>query len=288
MAFSITGISETTSTNDVIKQAIEDGMPEGTAVRADIQTGGYGRYGRSWKSPSGGMYMSVLLRPENHVSDGGEKAETLRKLPTLSLLTAIAVRRAIVSMLGNSKCGGCVLPSDFVKIKWPNDVVIEASAFAPECNLCSNADTAMFRKICGISLESHSGGICVGIGINILRPDGPSLPDANEPKRNIPVYLADLMPCTPDDIPPMAKAVIAELEVLYRDWLEVPFSHFSDEYNASLVLTGRAVEIARQDGSIEVSGKVQGIDGFGNLLIVPDGASDAVSVASGEAHVSLV
>ncbi len=30
---------------------------------ADEQSGGRGREGRSWVSPSGGLYLSVLLRP---------------------------------------------------------------------------------------------------------------------------------------------------------------------------------------------------------------------------------
>ena len=53
-----------TSTNDVLKQLAFQGAPEGTTLVADSQTGGRGRMGRTFLSPSGvGIYLSVLLRP---------------------------------------------------------------------------------------------------------------------------------------------------------------------------------------------------------------------------------
>lgn len=53
-----------TSTNDVLKQLALQGAPEGTTLVADCQTGGRGRMGRTFLSPSGvGIYLSVLLRP---------------------------------------------------------------------------------------------------------------------------------------------------------------------------------------------------------------------------------
>lgn len=53
-----------TSTNDVLKQLALQGAPEGTTLVADCQTGGRGRLGRTFLSPSGvGVYLSVLLRP---------------------------------------------------------------------------------------------------------------------------------------------------------------------------------------------------------------------------------
>ena len=95
------------STNEVIKRAIEDGEPEGLAIRAYRQTGGYGRQGRAWKSPRGGMYESILLRPEVE----------MRELPTLALVVAIAVRRALASLVVDDQARR-------ICIKWPNDVVI--------------------------------------------------------------------------------------------------------------------------------------------------------------------
>ena len=55
LLFRVRCLEETTSTNDEIKRALETGEPEGLIVRARRQTGGYGRQGRGWVSPEGGM-----------------------------------------------------------------------------------------------------------------------------------------------------------------------------------------------------------------------------------------
>ena len=55
----------TASTNIVAKSLASDGLPEGCVVAADSQTGGRGRMGRTWVSPSGvNLYFSLILRPE--------------------------------------------------------------------------------------------------------------------------------------------------------------------------------------------------------------------------------
>ena len=86
--FRLQAYGEVPSTNEIVKRAIEEGEPEGLAVGARVQTAGYGRQGRAWSSPDGGMYLSLLLRPRCALS----------QLPTLSLVAGVAVRRAIASV----------------------------------------------------------------------------------------------------------------------------------------------------------------------------------------------
>ncbi|WP_336343929.1 biotin--[acetyl-CoA-carboxylase] ligase [Halalkalicoccus ordinarius] len=71
------------------------------AVLADEQTGGRGRLDRGWNSPSGGIYLSVVLRPEI----------TPREAPLLTLAAAVATTRALRE--AGVDAG----------IKWPNDVL---------------------------------------------------------------------------------------------------------------------------------------------------------------------
>jgi len=118
------------STNDYIKSLPFAGA---TAVIASEQTCGRGRMGRAWHSPRGGMYMSMLLRPRQGVSELG----------FLSMLFPVAVREALLDTTGLD-CG----------IKWPNDIVFQN------------------RKLAGILTESvcEFGGECVcaaGVGINV-------------------------------------------------------------------------------------------------------------------------
>ena len=72
------------STNTLLKKYALDSKSEGEVVIALSQTAGRGRYNRKFYSDEGGIYMSILLRPEN--------------IPSISILTAataIAVSDAI-------------------------------------------------------------------------------------------------------------------------------------------------------------------------------------------------
>ena len=118
------------STNLFLRR-MADAAPDGTAVIAASQSEGRGRMGRSFLSPEGGLYLSVLLRPKLDPE----------RLPTLTPVAAVAVCRAVEALCG-VRCG----------IKWPNDVLLSG------------------KKICGILVESVLGEekpcVIVGIGIN--------------------------------------------------------------------------------------------------------------------------
>ena len=126
------------STNLYLRRLAESAA-DGTAVIAASQTAGRGRSGRGFLSPEGGLYLSVLLRPEVEPE----------RLPTLTPVAAVAVCRAVGNVCGVS-CG----------IQWPNDVLLGG------------------KKICGILVESVLGeksGPCVivGVGINANTPSFP-------------------------------------------------------------------------------------------------------------------
>lgn len=91
------------STNTQAKRMAQDGAPHGTVVIAGSQTGGRGRMGRSFLSPAGGVYLSVILRP----------ACTPDKLMHLTCAAAAAGCEAVENASGLSP-----------EIKWTNDLVI--------------------------------------------------------------------------------------------------------------------------------------------------------------------
>ena len=306
MEFRVRCYDEVGSTNELVKHAIEGGEPEGLAVAARVQTAGYGRQGRAWASPAGGMYLSLLLRPD----------VPLVQLPTLSLVVGMAVRRAVASLVPEDA-------AERVLIKWPNDVVVGDSACAARVDATGgpidatapsdaaevfadpssaggpaapSAASAPFRKICGISLEQHAGGICVGIGVNVAPPEG----DGVVPQvggKNVPAYVVDLAGRTRvgDDGAPSASefiervraAVLREFGAFYERWVVEGFAALLDEYAAHAALTGMRVSIVNLDGSVQVAGTVRGVDAFGRLLVEPSDASGVVAVSSGEAHVTL-
>lgn len=88
------------STNDVLRGKAREGAPEWSVVLADAQSAGRGRRGRTWLSPPGNLYLSVLLRP---------RFEALGVLP---LIAGVALAEAAAEWGVEAR------------LKWPNDVVV--------------------------------------------------------------------------------------------------------------------------------------------------------------------
>ena len=121
------------STNNELKRLAAQGEPAGTVVAAQVQTAGKGRFGRVWQSDSGGLYFSVLLRPELPPAD----------IASITLAAGYAVCLAVRKATGLD-----------ARIKWPNDIIIGS------------------RKICGILTEMAAQSdrldyVVTGIGINL-------------------------------------------------------------------------------------------------------------------------
>lgn len=121
-----------TSTNSVLKRLAAAGAASGTVLWAREQTAGRGRLGRSFLSPEGGIYLSVLWRP------GCPPEKTV----SLTACAAAALCRWIE--------GYGLKP----EIKWPNDVLLDG------------------KKLSGILTEGFTapdGGFSVvlGIGVNV-------------------------------------------------------------------------------------------------------------------------
>lgn len=124
------------STQQEAFRMAQRGAPAGTVVLAEEQTGGRGRVGRSFFSPRGGLWFSVILRPP---------LQPQVCLP-LSLMAGVAVVEAIRSLTK--------LPA---VLKWPNDALIGG------------------RKVAGILAEIVAETdavrfVILGIGVNANIP----------------------------------------------------------------------------------------------------------------------
>ncbi len=128
---------ELPSTNTVAKELASKGVPEGSLVIAERQTGGRGRLGRDFESPKGGIYLTLVMRPNG----------TLEQCTMLTMAAAVGVCRAVEKHLGIA-----------LGIKWVNDLYLNG------------------KKICGILAEGAAAGeglryAVVGVGLNYQSPE---------------------------------------------------------------------------------------------------------------------
>ena len=128
------------STNDRARKLAAEGR-EDVVVLADAQTGGRGRLDREWASPSGGVWLSILVRPDVPPAHA----------PAFTLAAAVATARA-------AREAG----ADAV-IKWPNDVLVAGDSG-------DDAPTGE-RKLAGILTEMEGEAdriswLVVGVGVN--------------------------------------------------------------------------------------------------------------------------
>lgn len=128
------------STSTHLRHLADDGAAHGTIVIADRQSAGRGRTGKSFLSPDGGLYMSLLIRDKLFSS----------AVDIITPTAAVAASMAIKDALGAD-----------VSVKWVNDLFHEG------------------KKVCGILTEAvrdaSSGDIkyvVLGIGINVFEPQG--------------------------------------------------------------------------------------------------------------------
>ncbi len=130
---------------DAAHRFAQEGAVHGTAVVAAEQTGGRGQRGRNWVSPPGGLWLSVVGRP-----DGAEGLGALSLQVGLRLVEALECACPTLSPLS---------------LKWPNDVILDGG------------------KVGGILTEARwSDGRClwvvVGVGLNVTNalPTDTALP----------------------------------------------------------------------------------------------------------------
>lgn len=221
---------ETDSTNNQAKLAAAkkgDESLHGTLYIAERQTGGRGRRGRHWVSPTGsGIWMSLLLQPKI-------KPE---KASMLTIVAALAVMDVVQTVSGGISCG----------IKWPNDIVMNG------------------KKITGILTEMSSEldyihYVVVGIGINVnITEIDPSIRDIATS-----VYLETGRKVKRSD---MVAAFSETFLHYYNDFVQTgDLSLLVDRYNERLVNAGRDVKAVYADG--EIVGKALGINAEGELII---------------------
>lgn len=221
---------ETDSTNIRAKLLAEEGKPHGTLVCAEKQTGGKGRRGRAWSSPSGeAIYMSLLLRPQIQPAHAS----------MLTLVMGLAAAEACNEVLGEEN-------TSRVQIKWPNDLVLDG------------------RKLAGILTEmsvemDYIHYIVVGIGINVNTKSFPGelgkIAGSMYQTAGRSFVRADLI-----------GRCMKCFEKYYNIFIRTEdFSLLKEDYSRLLVNIGKTVRVL--DPNNEYTGIALGINNDGELLV---------------------
>ncbi len=134
-------LAETGSTIDIARDWLRNGGPHGAVVIAERQTRGRGRAGRAWASPAGGLWMSILTRPDVAPATAGR----------LGIGLALAAAEAVEAASGLA-----------IGVKWPNDLM------------------AGGRKLGGVLVATGTAGqrvstaiLSLGINVNVSPGDLP-------------------------------------------------------------------------------------------------------------------
>jgi BirA family biotin operon repressor/biotin-[acetyl-CoA-carboxylase] ligase len=232
-------LREVGSTIDVAKQLADYDAEEGTVVIAEVQTAGRGRMGRRWISPRGGLYFSIILRPQISPKEAVK----------LVFLYGLAVAHVLHEVYGLK-----------AEIKWPNDVLVSA------------------KKVCGVLTEMNTTGekvnyVIAGIGVNANFDAGKVFP---EEFKNVSTSLENELG-EKVDLEELFKALFGKLESFYELFLKEGFGRILVEWKKYAGFLGCQVEVA--SGTEKWVGIVSDVGSDGALILrLKDGTVKRVFV----------
>ncbi|TLY05221.1 MAG: biotin--[acetyl-CoA-carboxylase] ligase [Thaumarchaeota archaeon] len=202
----------------------------GSIVIAERQTRGKGRLNRRWISPKGGIWLSILLKPDFEVS----------YVSLFPIITSLALAKAIEKVLKLKP-----------RLKWPNDVTLNN------------------KKVAGILIEASIETnkidyLIIGVGINFrIQPKMVSrLLKNSENFYGITTLVGKNKESDPVEL---LQKFLYELEQLYRKILSGNLKEIRNEWIKKSSTIGKNVTISTPTGLVK--GKAVSIDENGALLL---------------------
>ena len=217
------------STNVTAVAFAKEGAPEGTVIVAERQEGGRGRMHRVWSSPKGGLWFTIILRPQIDP----------QFVAQVTLLAGVAVVRALRKLYATEE----------IMIKWPNDLLLNG------------------KKVCGILSEMQLNEnesidyAIVGIGVNVdLNPQ--AFPeDLRNTAASLNASFGKNYTCTA-----VLDNILQEFASLYRDWLKEGAQVILELWKKLNCTLNRRVFVKDNDEVI-FSGEVVAINEAGAIIV---------------------
>ena len=210
--------NELESTNDESLRLSENENENKLIVTSKVQTKGKGRLGRKWESFDGNLFMSILM------------TWSMNENNALVFIISVALQKTVKQILPNAN----------VKIKWPNDVLVND------------------KKISGILIEAgEQGKVVIGIGVNIKKsPQGENIiyPTTSLFEEGINIDRVDFM-----------KNFISSFEEIKDVYLKKGMAEIIKIWQAEAKGIGEKIKIKLLNN--EKIGVFKGIDNNGRLIL---------------------
>ena len=139
------------STNDeALTRARAGTLPDGWVVAGE-QTGGRGRHGRRWSSPTGGLYATRLITTDL----------PLAELVSLTLVAGVAVHDTAAALLPGDAAAA-------LQLKWPNDLLAGSAKLAGILVETDRIGAATDRIGADTNrIGAATTAVAIGIGLNV-------------------------------------------------------------------------------------------------------------------------
>jgi BirA family biotin operon repressor/biotin-[acetyl-CoA-carboxylase] ligase len=200
----------------------------GTIIIAKKQTGGRGRMKRKWKSPVGGIWMSIIIYPKFSVSS----------ITLVPIAISLALCMAIEKILK-------IKP----ELKWPNDVTVNGKKVAGVL-----VDTSI--------ISNEIEYMIIGVGINFkIKPDEL----ASVIKKTPNFYGVTTLVKKNVNSLPLLHQFLYELENIFEMIDSNQIKKIVNQWTKRSSTIGNNVSILTESGSI--NGKAVKIDNDGALII---------------------
>lgn len=231
--FDVDALDQCDSTSSELLRRAAQGVPSGSVLVADQQSGGRGRRGRVWLSaPEASLTFSLLWR-----FPAGTTA-----LSGLSLAIGVAIAEGLADLGASGVC-----------LKWPNDVLLRT----PQG----------YAKLAGVLIELASDRrgfqAVIGIGLNL------DIPAAHLPALGQPVgALSAVLQPVPDRHAVLAHILAALARILDRFTVD-GFVGLKSAWLAHHAWQDQPVKLI-EEGAVPVQGLCRGVDDEGALLLETD------------------
>ena len=233
------------STNSIAKFLANHSADEGTVLISEIQTKARGRSGKKWEAPDGGVWMSLILRPNVPTA----------RIGLITLATGVAIAKSIRSLGVDAR------------IKWPNDVLIHGKKISGVLTEVNATFNEIDWIVVGIGIDSNlkleDFSEDIRIGTTTLTEELPSKVDENE---LIAIFLNEF-----EKVYELYKD--GEIETILKDWRDLADTigkYVNITQTGGKITQGYVVGInnegsliiERQDGTLEkiISGELRTVE----------------------------